>query len=334
MSEPLPLLQVKDLTVEFDAGRGRRLKAVSDVSFNIFSGETLGLVGESGCGKSSLARAILQLPPPVSGRVSYRGREITRLAPKKLRRLRPQFQMVFQDSISAFNPLRGVGQAIAQPLKLAGKHNSAERKKLAREMMARVGLDPGVYDHPPHRFSGGQCQRLQIARCLMTRPGLLICDEPVSALDVSIQAQILNLLEDMRTEYGLTMLFISHDLAVVKNVSDRVAVMYLGRLCETAPAESLYKNPAHPYTAALLNSIPRVDRSGSRRKTKLKSTELPSPLAIPSGCRFHTRCPRARDKCRREEPDLIELEPGREAACHYSLSGESNIGFPLKAGPS
>jgi peptide/nickel transport system ATP-binding protein len=313
------LLQVDHLKVLFPAGNGHAVQAVSDVSFQIAEGETLGLVGESGCGKSSIAKAVIQLPRPTSGRVLFDGEDLTRINGPRLRQLRPRFQMIFQDSISALNPRRKVGQTIAMPLSIARRGDRSSRNALAREMMVSVGLDPETFDQRPFQFSGGQCQRIQIARALMTQPELLICDEPVSSLDVSIQAQIINLLESMRRRYGLTMLFISHDMAVVKNVSDRVAVMYLGKLCETAPTELLYDQPMHPYTAALIGAIPSQEAHLAFPRQPLKSTEIPSPNNPPDGCRFHTRCPYARQRCAIDEPAIRDAGDGRQVACHYPL---------------
>ncbi|MFC1505173.1 ABC transporter ATP-binding protein [Thermodesulfobacteriota bacterium] len=315
-----PILDVRNLVVEFDAGGGRKIHAVSDVGFRIAKGETLGLVGESGCGKSSVARAVMQLPKPTSGWVLFCGEDLTRAEKKRLRTLRPQFQMIFQDSVSALNPRRKIGETVAVPLKIMGNGNRAERKRLVLEMLESVGVGPEAFDRLPFEFSGGQCQRIQIARALMSNPKLLICDEPVSALDVSVQAQIINLLEDLRKRLGLTLLFISHDLAVVKNVCDRVAVMYLGKLCEIAPSEDLYRSPRHPYTAALLSAIPGPDPSLPPRKVDLLSGEMPSPTDPPSGCRFRTRCPKAEDRCAGEQPVLNVIEPGHGVACHFPKS--------------
>ncbi|MCP4693721.1 MAG: ATP-binding cassette domain-containing protein, partial [Desulfobacterales bacterium] len=295
------LLEVRDLVMEFDAGRRGKVRAVSGIDFHVDQGETLGLVGESGCGKSTVALAIMRLQRLTSGKILFDGVDLAGLPPKRLRALRPLFQMIFQDSISALNPRRKVGRTIAEPLRVMGAAGRKERFRRAREMMTSVGLDPEqAFDRRPFEFSGGQCQRIQIARALITNPRLLVCDEPVSALDVSVQAQIINLLEEMKTRYGLTMLFISHDLAVVKNVCDRVAVMYLGRLCEIAPSERLYKAPDHPYTAALLAAIPEPDPSQSSVRSKLMEGEMPSPITPPSGCRFRTRCQRSEDLCARE----------------------------------
>ena len=315
------MLEIRNLKVVFGIAGGRKVQAVSDVSLQMSKGETLGLVGESGCGKSSIARAIVQLPRPTSGSVYFRGEDLTRVTTKRLRRLRPQIQMIFQDSISALNPRRRIGKSIVMPLKIICKGPPAERISMARKMMSSVGLDPELFNRLPFQLSGGQCQRVQIARALMTEPRLLICDEPVSSLDVSIQAQIINLLENIRSRYELTMLFISHDMAVVKNVCDRIAVMYLGKLCETAPTEDLYQKPAHPYTAALIGAIPSHDNCFTKVAVRLTSAEIPSPIDPPSGCRFHTRCSRSRPLCAASEPELRDTETGRQVACHYPLQG-------------
>ena len=314
------LLRVEHLVVEFPA-QGGRVHAVSDVSFDVAPGETLGLVGESGCGKSTTGRAVMQLPRPTSGSVTFEGTELTTMPSRDLRRLRPRLQMIFQDPISSLNPRRRVFDIVAEPLVIAGISDSVRHR--VNSMLEQVGLDPDAGERRPHQFSGGQCQRISIARALMLEPKLLICDEPVSALDVSVQAQILNLLEDLKARYGLTMVFIAHDLAVVKNVSDRVAVMYLGKLCEVSPGDELYRAPRHPYTAALLSSIPVPDPAARSRLPSQPigrlAGELPSPLAPPSGCRFRTRCPRAQAKCADEEPAVRELSPGHFTACHFPL---------------
>lgn len=321
-----PLLQVKNLVVEFPAGRGKKVHAVSDISFELPRGETLGLVGESGCGKSTTGRAIMALPRPTSGEVSFEGTDLNTLSAEQLRAIRPRMQMIFQDPISSLNPRRTVGEIITEPLKIWGKalglaDPQAQRAKL-EEVMTAVGLDFEVHaDRRPHEFSGGQCQRISIARALMLDPDLIICDEPVSALDVSVQAQILNLLEDMKDRYGLTLLFIAHDLAVVKNVSDRVAVMYLGKLCELASPDLLYASPAHPYTAALLASVPVPDPGHPLDSHAGRITgDLPSPLDPPSGCRFRTRCSKAQDICAQIEPELRDHAPGQQVACHFPNS--------------
>jgi peptide/nickel transport system ATP-binding protein len=316
------LLRVEHLVVEF-RGRGGTVHAVSDVSFDVIEGETLGLVGESGCGKSTTGRAVLQLPRPTSGSVRFEGQELTDMPTKDLRHVRPRLQMIFQDPISSLNPRRRVFDIIAEPLAIGGIKEGVRPK--VYELMEAVGLDPGAGERRPHQFSGGQCQRISIARALARDPKVLICDEPVSALDVSVQAQILNLLEDMKTRYGLTLVFIAHDLAVVKNVSDRVAVMYLGKLCEIAPADELYQAPRHPYTAALLTSIPVPDPNRRVAMPVTLTGDLPSPLTPPSGCRFRTRCPRAAEVCANEEPPIAEISPGHFAACHFPLDAPVSI---------
>ncbi len=316
------LLQVEDLVVEFRTGRNR-VQAVSGVSFSVAPGETLGLVGESGCGKSTTGRAIVQVERPTSGAVRFEGRDLTRLRSAELRRVRTKLQMIFQDPISSLNPRRRVRDIVAEPLAIWGRGTPEERRQQADAMLESVGIDPlAAGDRRPLEFSGGQCQRISIARALMADPSMLICDEPVSALDVSVQAQIVNLLADLRQRFGLTMVFIAHDLAVVKNVSDRVAVMYLGKLVELAPSDALYATPAHPYTEALLASIPEPDPSATRHHRALAG-ELPSPLDPPSGCRFRTRCPYAQPVCAAEEPPLTEVRPGHRVACHFPLAASA-----------
>jgi len=315
-----PLLQMTGLTVEYPVGGGRHVHAVSDVSLAIRQGETLGLVGESGSGKSSLARALLQLPPPKDGSVLFDGQELTRLRGEALRAIRPHLQMIFQDPIASLNPRRRVAEIVAEPLIVSGVRDAAERTRRVRAVMEAVGLEPdNVWTRRPHEFSGGQCQRIAIARALVLEPRLIVCDEPVSALDVSIRAQILNLLEDMKARFGLTLLFIAHDLAVVKSISDRVAVMYLGKLCEVADSASLFASPAHPYTAALIAAIPEPDPDRPLGDTRLRPGDPPSPLDPPSGCRFRTRCPHAEPRCTTEAPPLRQIAPGREVACHFPL---------------
>ncbi len=318
------LLRVEDLVVEFPAGGGRKVHAVSGISIDAMPGETLGLVGESGCGKSTTGRAIMQLPRPTSGRVVFDGRELTRLAGTALRKVRPLIQLIFQDPISSLNPRRKVGDIVAEPLRIWGRGSEAERRRVVDETLDAVGLDPDLARAKrPHQFSGGQCQRISIARALVLEPRLVICDEPVSSLDVSVQAQILNLLEDMKARYGLTLIFIAHDLAVVKNVSDRVMVMYLGKVCEVGPPDTLFAAPAHPYTAALLASIPIPDPDAAPvDEDDLRPRgELPSPLDPPSGCRFRTRCPRAEARCAAEEPILRPVAGVADqfVACHFPL---------------
>ena len=318
--KPDELLTVDNLSATYKLPRGRQLTAVANVSFTIYKGETLGLVGESGCGKSTVARSIMQLPPPTGGSVIFEGRDLARLDAKALRRKRTRLHMIFQDPISSLNPRRKVGDIVAEPMAIAGVGTAQERARRVRIALEAVSLDPDrVMDRRPHEFSGGQCQRIAIARALIMEPQLVICDEPVSALDVSVRAQILNLLEDMKASYGLTLLFISHDLAVVKNISDRVAVMYLGRLCELAPSTRLYEAPLHHYTAALMAAIPVTDLDRRRDFSPLLVGELPSPMNPPSGCRFRTRCPRAAARCAELEPIWREVEPGHFVACHFPL---------------
>lgn len=317
-----PILRVEELAVEYPAGKGRRVHAVSGVSFQLARGETLGLVGESGCGKSTLARAIMHLPRPTAGRVLLDGEDLTALTTRGLRKVRSRFQMIFQDPIASLNPVRRVGESIEAPLLALGGVDAAQRLLRAREMMAAVGLDPNQhYDRRPFQLSGGQCQRVSIARALICRPELLVCDEPVSSLDVSVQAQIMNLLREVKSRYGLSMLFIAHDLAVVKNISDRVAVMYLGRLCEVAPCAEIYDAPAHHYTRALLDAVPQPDPGRPLPFLGMLPGELPCALDPPTGCRFRTRCPRAEACCAETQPALREIAPGHLVACHFPLGG-------------
>jgi peptide/nickel transport system ATP-binding protein len=313
-----PLLDVQNLVVEYAVG-GKTLHAVSDVSLQVARGETLGLVGESGCGKSTLGRAVLQLRKAVSGRVLFDGQDLTAMQGDSLRRMRQRVQLIFQDPIASLNPRRRIGDIIAEPLVIAGVKDARKRQQLVHDVLSAVGLDPSlVMGRLPHEFSGGQCQRICIARALVLNPEFIICDEPVSALDVSIRAQILNLLEEMKARYGLTLLFIAHDLAVVKAVSDRVAVMYLGRLCEVGRSEQLFAHPAHPYTALLIEAIPVPDPD-VRPAESVAVGEPPSPISPPSGCRFRTRCPRADQRCADEVPELREVAPEQFAACHHPL---------------
>ena len=314
------LLHVENLVVEFPAGRGRKVSAVSNVSFDVAQGETLGLVGESGCGKSTTGKAIMQLPPPTRGSVSLGGTELTSLSGSELRAVRPRMQMIFQDPISSLNPRRTVSQIVGEPLAIWSRGDAAARSAKVEEVLTAVGIDPvAASERKPHEFSGGQCQRISIARAVITDPQLIICDEPVSALDVSVQAQILNLLEDMKARYGLTLVFVAHDLAVVKNVSDRVAVMYLGKLCEIGPPDELYAHPAHPYTDALVAAIPLPDPTIDASTVRHLGGELPSPIDPPSGCRFRTRCPRAQELCATAEPQMQRIAEDHYVACHFPL---------------
>jgi peptide/nickel transport system ATP-binding protein len=313
-----PLLKVENLVVEYPVGT-KTIHAVSGVSLEVGRGETLGLVGESGCGKSTLGRAVLQLRRAVSGRVLFDGQDLTAMQGDGLRKMRQRVQLIFQDPIASLNPRRRIGDIVAEPLVIAGVKDLEKRQELVFEVLSAVGLDPSVVvGRLPHEFSGGQCQRICIARALVLNPEFVICDEPVSALDVSIRAQILNLLEDMKARFGLTLLFIAHDLAVVKAVSDRVAVMYLGRLCEVGPSEQLFAMPAHPYTALLIEAIPVPDPD-VRPAESVPVGEPPSPMSPPSGCRFRTRCPRADQRCSDEVPELRSVAPDQFAACHHPL---------------
>ena len=319
--EGTALIRVEDLVVEFPVGRtGLKVHAVSGISLDVLEGETLGLVGESGCGKSTTGRAIMQLPKPTSGTVILEGQDLTTLPAEKIRALRPRMQMIFQDPISSLNPRRKVLDIVAEPLNIWKLGTKAEQEAKVRKTLETVGIDPEqAGTRKPHEFSGGQCQRICIARAVVMDPKVIICDEPVSALDVSVQAQILNLLEEMKKAYGLTLVFIAHDLAVVKNVSDRVVVMYLGKICEVGKPDDLYASPAHHYTRALIESIPEPDPSIRPDQTSALEGDLPSPIAPPSGCRFRTRCPAAQERCSAEEPQIREVGEGHFVACHFPL---------------
>jgi peptide/nickel transport system ATP-binding protein len=317
-----PLLTVEDLVVEFPTGPKQIVHAVSGISFDVLEGETLGIVGESGCGKSTSGRAIMQLPPPTSGRVVLGDSDLTTLSSSELRRTRTKLQMIFQDPISSLNPRRRVREIVGRGLEIWGADDST-REARVDEVLEAVGLDPvAVSSRRPHEFSGGQCQRICIARALVLEPKVIICDEPVSALDVSVQAQILNLLEEMKHRYGLTLVFIAHDLAVVKNVSDRVLVMYLGKVCEVGSPDAMYSRPAHHYTKVLLESIPepKARRGQTDTAGAEMAGELPSPIDPPSGCRFRTRCPAADERCAKEEPALRAVGENHFVACHHPLS--------------
>ena len=325
MSEPL--LEVSNLVQEFTVrdragSKSGVVHAVSDVSFSLSEGETLGLVGETGSGKSTLARSLLQAPPPKSGSVRLRGTELVGLKRKPLREARRDIQMVFQDPFGSLDPKWRVTQLVEEPLIAFGMGGPAERRRRVQELLDLVGLDPARYGaRRPRQLSGGQAQRVAIARALALNPSLIICDEPVSSLDVLIRAQVLNLLERLRTELGLAYLFIAHDLALVKQVSDRVAVMYLGKLVELGPSESLYRQPLHPYTVALLASIPSPDPTLPPQPTTATiKGELASPIDPPSGCRFRTRCPRAQDICSAQEPPLRKLADNHYGACHFPVA--------------
>ena len=311
------VLRAENINVEFNLGDKKVVRAVSGVSIDIAKGETLAVVGESGCGKSSLGKALLQLPKPTSGSVFLNGTDITALKGEKLRAVRPQMQMIFQDPISSLDPRMTVRKIIEQPLTVWSDLDEQGRSERVNELLNSVGLDPTVVgSRRPYEFSGGQCQRISIARALALNPSMLICDEPVSALDVSVQAQILNLLQDMKDKFALTMMFISHDLGVVKTVSDRVMVMYLGKVCEIANPDTLYKSPRHHYTHALVGSVPVADPTKKSRRAAIQG-EPPSPMDPPSGCRFRTRCPAATELCAAEEPQLREMGGGNYVACHH-----------------
>ena len=331
MAEPLELpaakelLRATDLVKHFPIRRGVLIQrqvgavhAVDGVSFSIREGETLGLVGESGCGKSTTARMAIRLLEPTSGTLEFAGNDITRAKGGGLRDLRREMQMVFQDPYASLNPRMTVGDIIAEPMVVWGEYRGS-RDQRVKELLDRVGLDPNYAQRYPHEFSGGQRQRIGVARAIALRPRLIVCDEPVSALDVSVRAQILNLLHDLQQDYNLTYLFISHDLSVIRQVCDRVAVMYLGKIVEEAPRDELYRGPSHPYTQALLSAIPIPDPGKERRKKRIVITgDLPSPVNPPSGCRFRTRCWKTQDICSTEEPALIDRGQGHPAACHFA----------------
>lgn len=317
-----PILSVQDISKHFDVTQGafRKnhlvLKAVSHVSFDVMQGETLGLVGESGCGKSTLGRTILKLYEPTSGKILYDGHDITGLSASQMRPYRRQMQIIFQDPYASLNPRMTVGNIIGEALSVHGLYpHKKERAERIQELLTLVGLREESVARYPHEFSGGQRQRIGIARALAVEPRFVVCDEPISALDVSIQAQIVNLLQDLQEKLGLTYLFIAHDLMVVRHISNRVAVMYLGGIVELAQAGVLYQNPLHPYTQALLSAVPSLDPE-KRQQRILLHGEIPSPIHPPSGCKFHPRCPSAMDVCKKEEPHLVDIGDNRKVACH------------------
>jgi len=322
-----PLVELEGLKVYFAIKSGLVLdrhvgdiRAVDDVSFQIFRGETLGLVGESGCGKSTVGRTILRLYEPVDGRIVFDGQDITHTGERQLRPLRRRMQMVFQDPYASLNPRHSISRIVGEPMRAHGIARGRGAEQRVRELLQIVGLPPDAASRYPHEFSGGQRQRIGVARALSLNPDFIVADEPVSALDVSIQAQILNLLESLQSEFDLTYLFIAHDLAVVRHISDRIAVMYLGVIVEVSPADELYVNPLHPYTISLLSAVPIPDPVVERqRETILLPGDLPSPANPPGACRFHTRCPYVQPtRCREEIPPLRELFPGHTVACHWA----------------
>ena len=316
------LLRVENLVVEFPAGRrGQKVHAVTDVSIDVKEGETLGLVGESGCGKSTLGRTIVRLLEPTDGQIIFQGTPIEGFGTRRMRPLRREMQMVFQDPYASLNPRKRVGTIVSDPMRIHDLGNRAEQKRRVGEILETVGLSPEHYNRFPHEFSGGQRQRIGIARALALRPKLIIADEPVSALDVSIQSQMLNLLDDLQKELQLTFVFIAHDLGVVRHVSNRIAVMYLGKIVELSPAEELYTRPIMPYTEALLSAVPIPDPDlAEKRERIVLEGDVPSPINPPSGCRFHPRCRYMTDVCKQLEPPLVDYGNGHLAACHHPLN--------------
>ena len=314
-SQKSNLLDVRNLVKHFPIdGSDEVVKAVDGVSFDIKAGETLGLVGESGCGKSTVGKCLLRLNEPTSGEIYFEGKNLVGLPKREMQHLRGEMQIIFQDPYASLNPRLSIFSIVSEPLKIHGIGNKTEQQEKVADLLQKVGLDPNYMRRYPHEFSGGQRQRIGIARALALNPKLIICDEPVSALDVSVQAQVVNLLQDLQQEFGLTYLFISHGLAVVEHISNRVAVMYLGKIVEIADGRELYDNPIHPYTKALLSAIPVPDPTKKRERIILKG-DVPTPINPPSGCRFRTRCPLAIDECAKTVPELREIQPNHFAAC-------------------
>ncbi len=324
------LVEVRDLVKHFPITKGiifqkrvGAVQAVDGVSLDIERGETLGIVGETGCGKSTTARLIMRLVESTSGSISFEGEDITRVKGAHLKAVRREMQMIFQDPYSSLNPRKTIGSIISEPFAIHGlEKGEGERKRAVQELLETVGLNPEHYNRYPHEFSGGQRQRIGVARAIALKPKLLIADEPVSALDVSIQAQVLNLLRDLQRDFGLTVVFIAHDLSVVRHMCDRVAVMYLGKIVEIGPGDALYGYPRHPYTGALLSAVPVADPSLHGQERHLLSGDVPSPANPPSACRFHTRCPKAQELCSTQEPLLADMDSGTRAACHFPLTRE------------
>ncbi|MFI0779246.1 ABC transporter ATP-binding protein [Streptomyces sp. NPDC021212] len=321
---PEPLLTVSGLVKHFPIKKGLlqrqsgAVQAVDGLDFDVRQGETLGVVGESGCGKSTMGRLITRLLEPTSGKIEFEGKDITHLGTAAMRPMRRDVQMIFQDPYSSLNPRHTVGAIVGAPFRLQGVTPEGGIKAEVQRLLALVGLNPEHYNRYPHEFSGGQRQRIGIARALALKPKLVVADEPVSALDVSIQAQVVNLLDDLQDELGLTYVIIAHDLSVIRHVSDRIAVMYLGKIVELADRKALYETPMHPYTTALLSAVPVPDpRRRARRERILLKGDVPSPISPPSGCRFHTRCWKATEVCKREEPPLVALATGHQVACHH-----------------
>ncbi|MCF2622056.1 ABC transporter ATP-binding protein [Collinsella tanakaei] len=332
-TDTMPLLKVEHLTKEFPAEAGmlasrfskRVVSAVNDVSFEIHAGETFGLVGESGCGKSTTGRCIMRLTKPTSGKVYFQGHDIASMSHKELKSMRREMQFIFQDPYASLNPRMTIGEIVSEPMTIHNVGTKEERMRTVRELLDVVGLNPEHINRYPHEFSGGQRQRIGIARAFALKPKLIICDEPVSALDVSIQAQVLNLLKELQNKYGTAYLFIAHDLSVVQHISDRVAVMYLGKMVELSDWKTLYTEPNHPYTQSLLSAVPVPDPDVQKTRERIiLAGDPPSPIDPPTGCRFHTRCPIAKDICSSEQPEFKQVASGHYCACHFART------FPIR----